>query len=195
MFVLSILLDASFYLVRNVGYYLNCLAEVVATTLLVDNSLIDSTRSNTIMTSGLNVCKTFIVPQVKICLHAIGRYIAFSVFIGIERTRIYIDVGVKLLDRDFVASSLQQLTDTCRNNALSQRRNDATCDEYILCFHKRLKKVSEVFPFSNALKGLFRLLMTTERREPDIALTRWSETYAWCADNICHIEKVFEELP
>ena len=44
-------------------------------------------------------------------LRAVLRHIAFAVFIGVECTRVDVDVRVKLLDGYLVTSCLQQLTD------------------------------------------------------------------------------------
>ena len=48
--------------------------------------------------------------QVEVGLVAVDGYITLSMLVWIQRTRIDIDVGVKLLDGYLVASSLKQLT-------------------------------------------------------------------------------------
>ena len=48
--------------------------------------------------------------QIKIGFHAVNGNITLAVLIRIERARIYIDIGVKLLNGDIVASGLQEFS-------------------------------------------------------------------------------------
>ena len=75
------------------------------------------------------------MPEIQVRFHAICRHIAFAVFVGIERTGVDVDVWIELLDGDLIAARLQQLADAGRYDALSQRGNDAACDEDVLCIH------------------------------------------------------------
>ena len=48
--------------------------------------------------------------EVKICLHAIYSNVAFSMLIRIEGARVNVDVRIKLLNGNVVASCLKKLT-------------------------------------------------------------------------------------
>ena len=58
--------------------------------------------------------------------------------VGVQRPRVDIDVRIELLDGDLVAARQQQLSDAGRDDALSQRGNDAACDEDVLGIHMQL---------------------------------------------------------
>ena len=60
------------------------------------------------MTRGMNTCEALVVPQVQVGLHTVGRHIAFAMLIGVQRTWVDVDVGVKLLDGYFIAACLQR---------------------------------------------------------------------------------------
>ena len=69
------------------------------------------------------------MPEVEVGLGAVFGDVAFSVFIGIQRSRIDVDVRIQLLDRYFIAPGLQQPREGCGDNPLSQRRGDASGDK------------------------------------------------------------------
>ena len=73
--------------------------------------------------------------QVEVGLHTIRRHITLTVFVRIERPRVDVDIGVELLNRDLIATCLQQFTDAGGNDAFAKRGNHTACDEYIFCFH------------------------------------------------------------
>jgi hypothetical protein len=82
----------------------------------------------------------------------INRHVALTVLIGVQRTRVNVDVGVKLLARHTIAAREQQSGNAGRDNALAQRRHHATSDKNVSCFHflfhlyKLTDKVTSFFP-------------------------------------------------
>ena len=114
-------LYAVLYLVGNVRHHLHGLAQVVAPALLVDHRLIDASRGHAVGPCGLYASETLIVTQVEVGLHAVGRHVALAMLIGIKRSRVDVDVRVELLDRNLIATRLQQFTNRGRNNAFTQR--------------------------------------------------------------------------
>ena len=128
-------LDVALNLVGDVRDNLDRLAEVVATALLIDNALIDTSGGDVIGAGSLDVGKALIVPQVEVGLVAIDGDIALAVLIGVERARVDVDVGVKLLAGDAVATREQESRNARGDNAFSKRRNDAAGDKYVSCFH------------------------------------------------------------
>ena len=109
--LLSEELHVAFYLVGDVRHNLDCLAQIVATTLLVDNRLVDASGSERIGLSGLYASKAFVVAEVEVGFHAVNGDVAFSVLVGVECSRVDVNVRVKFLDSDVVTSCLQELTD------------------------------------------------------------------------------------
>ena len=95
-----------FDLVRDMGDYLNGLTQIVTSTLLTDYILIDTPRGYVIGTRGRHVQESLVMPQVQIGLMPIVGHIALPVLVGIECTRVYIDIGIKLLNRYLKPSSL-----------------------------------------------------------------------------------------
>ena len=99
-------LDIALDLVGDMWHHLDGLAQIVTATLLVDDALIDASCCQGVGFGSLNACESLIVSKVEVSLHAVNGYIAFTVLIGIERSWVDVDVRVKFLDGDVVASCL-----------------------------------------------------------------------------------------
>ena len=112
-------LHALLNFVGDVGHDLNGFAEVVAAALLVDDGLVDAARGHAVFAGGLYAREAFVVAEVEVGLHTVDGDIALAVLVWIECSRIDVDVRVKLLDGDVVASCLQELTDRRRDDAFS----------------------------------------------------------------------------
>ena len=56
--------------------------------------------------------------------------------IGVQRTWVDVNVGVKLLDGYFIAACLKQFSNGGGDNAFSQRGNDTARNKDIFCVHK-----------------------------------------------------------
>ena len=117
-------------------HYLDRLAQVVAVALTVDDGLVDAPCRYRVVSCCVYACKALVVSQVQIGLETILRHVALAVLVGVQRTWVDVDVGVKLLDGYLVAASLQQFSNRGGNNTLSQRGNDTACDKNILRIHK-----------------------------------------------------------
>ena len=113
--VLHVTLD----LVGDMGHHLDGLAQIIATALLVDHGLIDTTRGQRVGLGGLNACETLVVSEVEVGLHAINSYITLTVLVGVERARVDIDVRIKFLNGDVVASGLQKLANRRGDDAFT----------------------------------------------------------------------------
>ena len=111
MILLSEQLHVALDLVGDVRYNLDCLAQIVATTLLVYDRLVDASCGQRVGFSGLYACKAFVVTEVEVGFHAVNGDVAFSVLVGVECSRVDVDVRVKFLDSDVVTSCLQEFTD------------------------------------------------------------------------------------
>ena len=93
--------------IRNVRDYLNGLSQIIAAALFVDNAFIDTSGCNIVGLCGLDTQEAFVVSQVEIGFMAVYRYVAFSVLIRVQRTRVDIDIRVELLNCYFITSCLQ----------------------------------------------------------------------------------------
>ena len=92
------------------GNNLNGLSQIVATAFLVDNALVDATGCNVVGFGCLDSQEAFIVSQVKIGFVAVYGYITFTVLVWIQSSRVNVDIRIKLLNGNIVASCLQQFT-------------------------------------------------------------------------------------
>ena len=88
-------------------------------TLTVDNSLVDTACSDAVVACCLNARETLIVTEVEVCLHTVGCHVTLAMFIRIQRSRVNVNIRIKLLNGDAVASRLQQFTDAGGDDALS----------------------------------------------------------------------------
>ena len=75
--------------------------------------------------------KTLIMSQIQVCLRSVIRDIYFSVLNGIHGSRINIDVRIKFLHGNLVASGLEQTAQGSRSDALSEPGNYSACDKYV----------------------------------------------------------------
>ena len=107
----SEILDVVLYLVSDMRHHLYGLSEEIAMSLLVDYRLVDAACRHAVGSCGLDTGETLVVTEVKVGLHAVNRDVAFAVLVRIERARVDIDVWVKLLDGNLIASRLQQFAD------------------------------------------------------------------------------------
>ena len=105
--VVSQQLDVALYLVGDVRNHLYGLAQVITPSLLFYHVLIDTPRGDVVGLGGLYSCKPLIVSQVQVGLQSVHSHIAFPMLVGVQRSRVNVDIWVKLLYRDVVPSGLQ----------------------------------------------------------------------------------------
>ena len=87
-------------------HHLYGLAKIVATALAVNHGLVDASRGNRVLACGVYTRKAFVVSQIQIGFHTVGRHVAFTMLVGIQRARIDVDIGVELLNGDFETTGL-----------------------------------------------------------------------------------------
>ena len=114
------LLDVALDFVGDVGHHLDGLPQIVATAFFFDDVLVDAPGGDVVGMGGADACETLVVPQVKVGFQSVFRHVALAVLIGVERAGVDVDVGVKLLDGDVVASCLKQFSDGGGDDAFSQ---------------------------------------------------------------------------
>ena len=128
-------LHVALNLIGDVRDNLDRLAQIIATALLVDDALIDASGGDVIGAGGLDVGETLVVSQIQVGLVTVNRHVALTVLIGVQRTRVNVDVGVKLLARHAIAAREQQSGNAGCDNTLAQRRHHAASHKYVSCFH------------------------------------------------------------
>ena len=98
-------------LVGDVRHHLDGFAEIIATAFLVNDCLVDTTSGERIRFRSLNTGESLVVSEVEVGLHTIYRYVALTMLVRVQCTRVDVDVWVKLLDSNVVASCLKKFTD------------------------------------------------------------------------------------
>ena len=73
------------------------------------------------------------MPEVEVGLMPIIGHVALAVLVGVEGAWVNVDIGVKLLDRDAVATCLKELPEGSCYDALPEGGHDASRHEDILC--------------------------------------------------------------
>ena len=96
--------------IRDVRHYLDGLSQIVAAPLTLDDTQVDTTCCHTVVAGRLYAGKPFVMSQVEIGLHAIGSDVALPMLIGVQRTRVDVDIRVEFLNGDAVSSRLQQFS-------------------------------------------------------------------------------------
>ena len=87
--------------------------------------------------------------QIEIGLMTVDGYIAFAMFIGIQRTRVDIDIRVELLNCNFISSCLQKFCQRGRYNTFTQRRGYPPRNEYILSLHDKIWFMCYIYKSQN----------------------------------------------
>ena len=83
-------------------------AKIVSATLFVNHTLVNTPGSDIVSTGGLDIRKTFIVPQVQVRFMSVNSDVTFAMFVWVKRARVNVDVWVKLLDSYTISASLKQ---------------------------------------------------------------------------------------
>ena len=86
---------------------MNCPAEVVTGSLLIDDSLIYLARRGIIEPAHRCIEEALVVPKIEVGLCAVVGDIDFAMLVGVHRPRIDVDVRVELHDGDAKTASLQ----------------------------------------------------------------------------------------
>ena len=101
-------------------YYLDGLAMVFATTLAVDNTLVDASSSDVVGLGHVHSEETLVVSEVEVGFVSVNCHVALAVLVGIKCSGINIDIRVELLDSYIVAACLQQFSDRRRDYSLAE---------------------------------------------------------------------------
>ena len=131
--LLGIFADKIFNFVGYVRNDLYRFAEVLALTFLVEHRPVHLAACKVAVFGKVGVDKTLIVSKVKVGFRTVVGYKHFAVLGGIHRTRVDVHVRVKFLCGNAKSAKGQQSAQRCGNNALSESRHNAACNENVLC--------------------------------------------------------------
>ena len=123
------------YLIGNMGNNLHRAAQIIAPALLRNDGLVDFTGSHIGTLGQVDINKTFIMAQIQVRFRSVIRHEHFAVLIRAHGSRIDIDIRIEFLYRNLIAPALQQASQGCCRNPLTQRRNHAACYKNVLCCH------------------------------------------------------------
>ena len=113
--------NAVFNLIGDMRNDLHGLAKEIATALFLDDVLIDTARRYVIGLRCGHTGEALVMTEVEVGLGTILGNIALAMLVGVERAGVDIDIRVKFLVGDRIATSLEQTCQRGGNNALAKR--------------------------------------------------------------------------
>lgn len=124
--------DPALDLIRHVGNDLNGFSQVVAAALFRQDGLVNRTRGGIAVSRKVNVNESLVVPEVKVSFAAVGGNEHLTVFERVHGARVNVQVRIELLHGDPKSPLLQEPTQRCRGDPLSQRTRHAARHEDVL---------------------------------------------------------------
>ena len=119
--------------VRDMGNDLHRFTEVIAAPFLVQHTLVHLPAGEVIEARQLGAGKPLVMAEVKVSLRSVVQHVHLAV---LERTHcagVDIQIGIKLLQRDLEAATLQQGADGGRRQPLAKGTHHAACHKNV--FH------------------------------------------------------------
>ena len=122
-------LDGVLDLVRDVRDDLHRAAQVAASALAGEHRRVDAAGRIVRRLRTCDAGEALVVAEVEVRLGAVVRHEDLSVLIGAHRARVDVQVRIKLLHEDLVATALQKKRKGRGRDALAERTDHATGDE------------------------------------------------------------------
>ena len=85
---------------------LNRFSQEIATTLFINDALVNTTCGHVVSLRRRSIKESLIVTQIQICLGTIFCYITLAVLVGVKSSRINIDIRIQLLYSHTVTTCL-----------------------------------------------------------------------------------------
>ena len=124
--------DELLYLVRHMGDYLHCRAQILAAPLLIEDVPVHAARGEVREAVQILVYEALVVPEVEVGLGPVLGDVDLAVLVRAHRARVHVNVGVELLRGDLEAPRLQQPSQRGGRYPLPQPGDDASGDENVL---------------------------------------------------------------
>ena len=86
------------------GHHLDGFAQIVAATLLVNNRLVNSASGNGIVAGGPYARESLVMAQIQVGFHTVHGHIALPMLVGVQRTRVDVDIRVEFLNGDGISA-------------------------------------------------------------------------------------------
>ena len=115
--------------------YLYGSSAIISVTFFLQNGPVDFSSCHIGIFIQALINESFIVSQIQIRLGTVIRNEHFPMLNRIHRTRIHIDIWVKLLHSHFIASGFQKSPKRSCRNSLSKAGYYATCHKHIFYCH------------------------------------------------------------
>ena len=123
---------AFFDFVRHVGNYLHRLSEVVASTLLGDDSRVDEPCSRVGVAVKVLVDEPLVMAEIQVRLAAVLGDEDLAMLEGVHRPGVHVYVRVELDHRDPQIPAFEESSQRGRGEALAERGRDTASDEDVL---------------------------------------------------------------
>ena len=123
--------------VRDVWDNLNSCTIIITTTFLSQNFRVHTSWRNVWVLVQVNVDETLIVSQVQISFQTVISNESFTVLVWWHRSWVNVNVWIKLLYGNLEAAVLQQATQWCCDDTLTQWWNNTTSNKDVLSCHKK----------------------------------------------------------
>ena len=125
-------IESGLNLVGDMRNHLNGSSAVISMSFLIDDGPVHLSGGDVGIVIQILVDKTLIVSKIQIRFRSVVRYKHLPVLNRIHRAGIHIQIRIKLLHGDMIASRLQKSSERSRCNSLSKSGNNASADKYIL---------------------------------------------------------------
>lgn len=102
------------------GYHLHGFTQVFTLPLLGDNVIVDAAGGNIIRLGGGDVEEAFVMTKIEVGFGSVIGHVALPMFVGVQGSGVYINIGIKLLDGYRKPPGLKEFTQGGRDNAFSQ---------------------------------------------------------------------------
>ncbi len=121
--------DAVFDFIRDVRNDLHRRTQIIAAPLFCNHALVNSARRKIAVAPGRGPHETLIMAEIQIGLRAVRGDENLPMLKRTHGAGIDVDVGIQLHHADLEAAGLENGTERCRGDALTERGNHAAGDE------------------------------------------------------------------
>ena len=122
-------------LICDVRNHLYGAPAVISVTLFLQNRPVNFTGGHVGIFIQAFINKSLIMTEIQVCLRTVVGNKNLAVLNGVHRTRVYIDIGIKLLHRHLITSGFQKTAQRSCRNSLAQTGNHTACHKYIFYCH------------------------------------------------------------
>ena len=123
--------NPSFDFVGDVRNDLDGFAQVIPPSFVVDHRAVNATGGDVVGLRCANTQKALVMPQIQVRFGPVFCNITLTMLVGVERSGIYVNVGIQFLDGHPESPGLEQFGEGCGQDALAQRRGYTARNEYI----------------------------------------------------------------